>query len=69
MKKRPLARRKEKRGVLWQAPRLEGKVKNVAIRPTRKKRMVRTKAAPSGKIQGFTDEQRKNYQLKSKRRK
>jgi hypothetical protein len=53
---------------LTRPPRLEGAVKNAMTNPVRKKKAARTKARTPEKMQGYTASQRKDYQLKSKRR-
>ncbi len=51
---------------LTRPPRLEGKVKNVMMNPVRKKKqVVRTKAVPK-KQRGYSERERKDYQIKSK---
>ena len=52
---------------LTRPPRLEGKVKNAMMDPVRKKKAVSKKTVAARKPQGYSDAQRKNYQLKSKR--
>lgn len=49
-------------------PRLEGKVKNVGIKPKKKKKRIRKPIAKLRKPQSYSAEQRKNYHLKSKGR-
>ncbi|OGG52596.1 hypothetical protein A3H16_04190 [Candidatus Kaiserbacteria bacterium RIFCSPLOWO2_12_FULL_53_8] len=71
MKKELRIHRKENRRSLWQASRLEGKVKNTGIRAEKKpkqKQADRLKLDAPKKIQGLTDRERKDYQRKSKRR-
>jgi len=53
---------------LTRPPRLEGKAKNAMGDPVRKKKVVRTKGSIPKKMQGYTERQRKDYHLKSKRR-
>jgi hypothetical protein len=57
--------RKELR--LTRPPRLEGKAKNARMNPVRKKKKASAETPMEKKMQGHTDEQRKNYQLASKR--
>lgn len=52
---------------LTRAPRMEGAVKEAMMQPVRKKRRAAAKTAPKRKPQGYTDGERKDYQLKSKR--
>lgn len=71
MKQRPTkGDKKEVReeGHLTRPPRLEGKVKEAKMRSVRKRRKTRAKARRMRKPQGYTEKQRKDYQLTSKRR-
>ncbi|MEK7480419.1 MAG: hypothetical protein AAB665_03995 [Patescibacteria group bacterium] len=53
---------------LTRPPRLEGKAKNAMTDPVRKKKAARVKARTPGKMQGYTERQRKDYHLKNERR-
>lgn len=48
-------------------PRLEGKVKNAKMNPILKKKKAFAEVLPTGsKVQGYTAQQLKDYQLRSK---
>ena len=51
---------------LTRPPRLEGQVKNAMMNPEKKKKQVAQKKAVSKKQRGYSEGQRKDYQLKSK---
>jgi len=54
---------------LTRPPRLESKVKEAMMQPVRKKKRLHTEVSGGvKKIQGYTEKQRKDYHLKSKRR-
>lgn len=56
--------RKETR--LTRPPRLEGKVKEANMQPVRKPKHPHAQAKTARKAQGYSDQERKDYQLKSK---
>ena len=47
-------------------PRLEGKVKNAKMNPILKKKKSLAEVLPNTKVQGYTAQQLKDYQLRSK---
>jgi hypothetical protein len=49
-------------------PRLEGKVKNVGIKPKKKRKRIRKASERPRKPQSYSARQRKDYHLKSKNR-
>jgi hypothetical protein len=53
---------------LTRPPRLEGAVKEAGMRKVMKPKAPRKASAGARKVQGYTEQQRKDYQLKSKRR-
>ncbi len=52
---------------LTRPPRLEGVVKEAMMQPTRKSKNTKAKPSRSGKAQGLSERQRKDYQLGSRR--
>ena len=52
---------------LVRPPRLEGKVKEAMMQPVRKAKKPRAEADSPRKMQGHTQRERKDYQLRSKR--
>ena len=71
MKRRSLKPKGDKREVreelhLTRPPRLEGKVKNAMMNPKKKKKQTPHKKMVSKKQRGYSEGQRKDYQLKSK---
>ncbi len=53
---------------LTRPPRLEGKAKNAAMELVKKEKKTKPVKRGSQKSQGYGDAQRRDYQLKSKRR-
>ncbi len=53
---------------LTRPPRMEGRVKEAMMQPKRKPKAARKTAGIAKKAQGYSERQRKDYQLKSKRR-
>lgn len=54
---------------LTRPPRMEGCVKEAMMQPVRKPKTASKQAGVPGKKQNYTDKQRKDYQLKSRRSK
>lgn len=53
---------------LTRPPRMESKVKEAMMQPVRKPKTARKTAGAAKKAQGYSETQRKDYQLKSNRR-
>ena len=51
---------------LTRPPRMEGKVKEAMMQPRRKKKRIAVKAPLARKARGYTEEERKDYQLENK---
>ncbi|OGG56934.1 hypothetical protein A3D71_02500 [Candidatus Kaiserbacteria bacterium RIFCSPHIGHO2_02_FULL_55_20] len=54
---------------LTRPPRMEGRVKEAMMQPVRKKKAAVKRTGVPKKIQGYTEKQRKDYHLKSRRSK
>ncbi|HEY4487755.1 MAG TPA: hypothetical protein VI483_03265 [Candidatus Paceibacterota bacterium] len=53
---------------LTRPPRMEGKVKEAMMQPVRKPKKMRKKESISPKKKGYSERQRKDYQLRSIKR-